>query len=80
MHQGHRKALHLLFYFTTRVASYDDHLIDTRPAKSHELPADQRHALQSYQRLGNATHAPTFTSGEQDRADVQPRIQPTTSF
>ena len=80
MHQGDRKALYLLFSFMTRIAGDDNHFIDTHPAKSHELAADQRHSLQSYERLGNTTHAPTFASGEQDRTDMQPRVQSTTSF
>ena len=78
--QRHRKAPHLLLDRVARVAGHHDHLVDTGAAQGDQLPADQRHALKPYQRLGHTAHAPAFTGSQQHRTDAQPRVQPAALF
>jgi hypothetical protein len=75
VHEAHAEGRHLRLDRLARVAGHDHHLVHARARQRDELPADERHALQPDQRLGDAAHAQAGAGGQQHGADAQPGVQ-----
>jgi hypothetical protein len=62
------------------VSGHDHDLVHAGARQRDQVAADEGHALQADQRLGDAAHAPAGAGGEQHGADAQPRVQAAALF